>query len=98
MKTVENVKLMKKFLINELTQLPQVNAFGDSNELEKLRLQNWIIDLAYIEKFGLTCDNNSEVSFWFNDDCWTPLCDYEEFVKAFEEHEQILRYAYWLNM
>ncbi len=98
MKTIENVKSMKKVLVNELMQLPQVNAFGDKNEWERLRLQSWIIDLTYIEKFGLTCDNDSEVSFWFNDECWTPLCDYEESFKDFEEHEQILRYAYWLNM
>jgi len=43
MKTIENVKLMKKVLVNELAQLPHVNAFGDSNELEQLRLQSWII-------------------------------------------------------
>lgn len=98
MKTIENVKLMKQVLINELAQLPEKNIFGDSNDSDQTRLHCWIIDLTYIEKFGITYDDNSEVSFWYRDECWSPLCDYEDSLKDFEEHEQLLRYAVWLNM
>ena len=98
MKTLENIKLMKKVLINELNQLPEENAFGDNNNSDRERLHGWIIDLAYIEKFGHSCDDSSEVSFWYRDDCWSPLCDYENALKDFAEHEQLLRYAAWLNM
>ena len=98
MKTSENINLMKKVLINELNHLPEENVFGSSNELDREQLHGWIIDLTYIEKFGHPCDDHSEVSFWFNDECWSPLCDYENALKDFAEHEQLLRYAAWLNM
>ena len=98
MRSVENIKLMKKVLINELNQLADENVFGASNNPDRDRLHSWIIDLTYIEKFGRSCDESSEVSFWFHDECWSPLCDYEKTLKDFSEHEQLLRYAAWLNM
>ncbi len=98
MKTIENVRSLKKALISELSRLPEKNAFGDSNELERLRLQSWILDLSYIENFGRTNDDDGEVSFWFNDECWTPLCDYEDSIEDFAVQEQPLSYAAWLKM
>ncbi len=98
MKTVENVKLMKKVLVNELNQLAEENVFGDSNEPDREQLHGWIIDLAHIERFGKSSDGHSEVSFWYHDECWSPLCDFENSFKDFAEHEQLLRYAAWLNM
>ncbi len=98
MKTIENVKLMKKILINELIQLTEENVFGDSNEADREQLQGWIIDLAHIEKFGSNNCGHSEVSFWYHDECWSPIYDYEDSFKDFAEHEQLLRYAAWINM
>lgn len=98
MKTLEHVTLMKKVLVNELNQLPKKNSFGENNNADRELLQSWIIDLAYIEKFGRLDDQCSEVSFWYHDECWSPLCDYEKALEEFTEHEQLLRYAAWLNM
>jgi hypothetical protein len=98
MKTLEHVKLMKKVLINEINQLPEENIFGEDNNSDRELLQSWIIDLAYIEKFGSVNDKNSEVSFWYHDECWSPLYDYEGALAEFTEYEQLLRYAAWLNM
>ena len=98
MKTLEHVKLMKKVLINEINQLPQKNSFGENNNSDREQLHGWIIDLAYIEKFGCVNNENSEVSFWYHDECWSPLYDYEGALKEFTEYEQLLRYAAWLNM
>ena len=98
MKTIENVKLMKRVLINELNQLSEENVFGDSNDPDRDRLHGWIIDLTHIEKFGGVSDECSEVSFWYHDECWSPLYDFEDALKDFAEHEQLLRYAAWLNM
>ncbi|MBN2706699.1 MAG: hypothetical protein JXR89_09705 [Deltaproteobacteria bacterium] len=98
MKSVENIKLMKKVLVNELNRLPKTNFFGDSNAEEREKLHGWIIDLSYIENFGRASDPDSEVAFWCNDECWSPLCEYEQDLEDFAEHEQLLRYAAWLNM
>lgn len=98
MKSIENIRIMKQVLIKELNRLPDTNYFGDSNNEEREKIHSWIIDLSYIEKFGHVNDPDSDVAFWFNDDCWSPLCDYEQDLKNFAEHEQLLRYAAWLNM
>lgn len=98
MKTLEHVQLMKKVLINELNQLPKGNIFGGNNDSDRKQLQCWIIDLAYIEKFGRINDKSSEVCFWYHDECWSPLNEYEEVFEEFIEYEQTLRYAAWLNM
>ena len=98
MKTLEHVKLMKKVLINEVNQLPQKNSFGGNNDSDREQMHSWIIDLAYIEKFGCVNNENSEVSFWYRDECWSPLYDYEGALAEFTEYEQLLRYAAWLNM
>ena len=98
MKSIEHVRLMKQTLINELEMLPEKNAFGDSNESDRERIHGWIIDLAYIENFGTPPDEYGDVAFWFRDECWSPLCDYEEAQQEFAEYEQLLRYAVWLNL
>ena len=89
---------MKKVLINELNQLSEKNVFGDNNDRDREQLHGWIIDLTHIERYGNISDAHSEVNFWYNDECWSPLFDYEDATKDFTEHEQLLRYAAWLNM
>ena len=89
---------MKKILLDKLNQLPNSNAFGDSNDLDRERLHGWIIDLTYIENFGAPGDYNEDVGFWFKEDNWSPLTDYEQSHKDFTDHERLLRYAAWLNM
>ena len=98
MKTIEQIKSMKKVLVYELNQLPKENAFGESNDLDRERLHGWIIDLTYIEEFGAPGDQSNDVGFWFNEENWSPLADYEQSCKEFTEHERLLRYAAWLNM
>ncbi len=98
MKTIEDVRLMKKVLINELNQLSEENVFGTSNDSDRVKLHGWIIDLAHLEKFGKVNDLNSDVSFWYFDECWSPLFDYEDALKNIEDYEQLVRYAVWLNM
>ena len=74
MRTIENVRLMKKILLQELNQLPETNQLGDSNEYDRNRLHGWIIDLTHIEHFGTINDQESEISLWLKDECWNPLC------------------------
>ena len=78
--------------------LPEKNAFGDSNSCDRELIQGWIIDLAYIENFGSPPDYDSDVSLWFLEESFSPLCDYEEASQEFTEYEQLLRYAVWLNL
>jgi len=98
MKTIEQVRQMKQTLIKELKMLPEKNAFGDSNSCDRELIQGWIIDLAYIENFGSPPDYDSDVSLWFLEESFSPLCDYEEASQEFTEYEQLLRYAVWLNL
>lgn len=98
MRTIEQVKSIKRVLIDELNQLPEDNAFGGSNANDRERLHGWIIDLTYIEKFGSPNDNNNDVGFWFNEESWSPLTDYDQSIDDFTEYERLLRYAAWLNM
>lgn len=98
MKTIEQIRSIKKVLVYELSQLPQDNAFGESNDLDRERLHGWIIDLTYLEEFGTPDDQNNDVGFWFNEESWSPLADYEHFSQEFTEHECLIRYAAWLNM
>ena len=98
MRTIENVRLMKKILQDELDCLPETNQLGFSNEHDKNRLHGWIIDLTHIENFGTTSDQNSEISLWYEDECWNHLCDYDLMLDEFKEYEEILRLATQLKM
>ena len=98
MKTIEQIQSLKKILLDELNRLPENNVFGDNNDLDRERLHGWIIDLTYIEKFGAPGDWHSDVGFWFTEESWSPLTDYEQFNEDFTEYERLLRYAAWLNM
>ena len=98
MKTIAQVQSLKKTLLKELERLPETNIFGSSNDFDRERLHGWIIDLTYIEEFGAVGDRRSDVGFWFTEESWSPLVDYEQFTSDFTEHERILRYAAWLNM
>ena len=98
MRTIENVRVMKKILLRELNQLPETNQLGLSNESDRNRLHGWIIDLTHIENFGTISDQNSEVSLWYKDECWNPLCDYDLMLDEFKEYEEILHLATQLKM
>ena len=98
MRTIENVRLMKKILQHELKHLPETNQLGYSNKSDQDRLHGWIIDLAHIENFGTIGDQNSEISLWYKDECWNPLCDYDIMLDEFKEYEEILRLATQLKM
>ncbi len=98
MKSIEQVRQMKQSLIKELKMLPETNAFGGSNNLDREQIQGWIVDLVYIENFGSPPDYDSDVSLWFLEESFSPLCDYEESCQDFTEYEQLLRYAVWLNL
>ncbi len=98
MRTIEQVKSIKRVLIDELNELPEDNAFGDSNNYDRNRLHGWIIDLAYIEEYGAPNDQHNDVGFWFHEESWSPLSDYEQSINDFTEYERLLRYAAWLNM
>ncbi|MBN2332178.1 MAG: hypothetical protein JXO49_00635 [Deltaproteobacteria bacterium] len=76
MKSIESVSQMKKTLLVELSKLPEYNAFGSRNDFDRNRLCSWIAELCHIEEFGNPCDQDSDVDFWFRDECWTLLCDY----------------------
>ncbi|MEA1922827.1 MAG: hypothetical protein U9N63_09235 [Pseudomonadota bacterium] len=98
MRTIENVRMMKKILQHELDQLPETNKLGYSNENDKNRLHSWIIDLTHIENFGIIGDQNSEISLWYEDEYWNALCDYDLMLDEFKEYEEILRLATQLKM
>ena len=98
MRSIENVRLMKKILLQELTQLPETNQLGYSNENDLNRLHSWIIDLTHIEHFGTINDQDSEISLWFKDECWNPLCNYDIMLDEFNEYEEILNLASQLKM
>ena len=98
MRTIENVRRMKKILLNELNLLPEKNQLGYSNESDRNRLHSWIIDLTHIENFGTIGDPGSEISLWYEDECWNPLCDYDLMLDEFKEYEEILRLASQLKM
>ncbi len=93
MRTIENVRILKKVILNELHQLPKTNQLGCSNESDLTRLHAWIIDLTHIEHFGTISDENSEISLWFKDECWNPLCHYDMMIEEFNEYEEILKIA-----
>ncbi len=98
MKSMEQVQQMKQTLIKELRMLPETNAFGGSNSFDRDLLQGWIIDLAYIETFGVPPQYECDVRLWFLEESFSPLCDYEESSREFTEYEQLLRYAIWLKL
>ncbi len=98
MKSIEHVRLMKQVLINKLEMLPDKSTFGDSTEPDRERIHGWIIDLAYIENFGTPPDDYGDVAFWFRNERWSPLSDYEEARQEFAAYEKLLRYAVWLNL
>ena len=98
MRTIENVRMMKKILLKELNLLPEKNQFGYSNDSDRNRLHSWIIDLTHIESFGTIGDPGSEISLWYKDDCWNPLCDYDLMLDEFKEYEEILHLAAQLKM
>ena len=98
MRTIDDVRMMKKILLQELNQLPKTNQLGCSNESDLNRLHSWIIDLTHIEHFGTTNDQDSEIRLWFTDECWNPLCNYDIMLDEFKEYEDILRLATQLKM
>lgn len=98
MKNLAQVQSLKKTLVKELEHLPETNIFGSRNDYDRERLHGWIIDLTYIEEFEAPGDRRSDVGFWFTEEDWSPLADYEQFSIDFTEHERIIRYAAWLNM
>ena len=93
MRTIENVRLLKKVILKELNQLPKTNQLGCSNECDIIRLHAWIIDLTHIEHFGSVSDESSEISLWFKDEGWNPLCHYDILLDEFNEYEEILKLA-----
>ena len=98
MRTIENVRLMKKILQHELDRLPETNKLDCSNDSDQNRLHGWIIDLTHIESFGTIGDQDSEISLWYKDECWNPLCDYDIMLDEFKEYEEILHLASQLKM
>ncbi|MCK5659546.1 MAG: hypothetical protein KAH96_06695 [Alphaproteobacteria bacterium] len=98
MRTIENVRLMKKILQHELDHLPKTNKFDSSNEDDRNRLHGWITELTHIENFATISDQNSEISLWYMDECWNPLCDYDLMLDEFKEYEEILCLATQLKM
>lgn len=93
MRTIDNVRLMKKILLHELGRLAENDISDRSNEYNRNRLHGWIIDLTHIENFGSIGDHNSEISSWYKGESWNPVEDFDIMQDEFEEYEEILHLA-----
>lgn len=93
MRTIDNVRLLKKILLHELDRLAETDKSDRSNEYKRDRLHGWIIDLTHIENFGSIGDHNSEISSWYKDESENSLYDFDIMQNEFKEYEEILRLA-----
>jgi hypothetical protein len=78
MKTFAEMDKMVKVLKAEVKRLPQINAFGDSNEEPIAEIKEWIADLELAKQGLPPTDPYNEVKIWLQgDSTYSALRDYE---------------------